>query len=134
MPTLAATDKLYADYVNPQWMKLLDVLRMNVAYIRCEGAELFRADGQRVLDFLSGYCVHNAGHNHLYIISAVKEELDRLGPVMLQSNVPELAGELAGRLCKSGGGRLKKAHFTRSGSEGVEAAQQSTLQEGSLAA
>ena len=122
MPTLAATDKLYADYVNPQWVRLLDVLQMNVPYVRCEGAELFRADGQRVLDFLSGYCVHNTGHNHPYIISAVKEELDRIGPVMLQSNVPELAGELAGRLCESAGGRLKKAHFTSSGSEGVEAA------------
>ena len=122
MPTLAATDKLYADYVNPQWVRLLDVLQMNVPYIRCEGAELFRADGQRVLDFLSGYCVHNTGHNHPYIVSALKEELDRSGPVMLQSHVPELAGELASRLCESAGGRLKKAHFTSSGSEGVEAA------------
>jgi ornithine--oxo-acid transaminase len=41
---------------------------------------------------------------------------------MLQSNVPELAGELAERLCHRAGGRLKKAHFTSSGSEGVEAA------------
>src|SRR5208337_3529502 len=122
MPTLAATDKLYAEYVNPRWVRLLDVLQMNVSYVRCEGAELFRADGQRVLDFLSGYCVHNTGHNHPYIVSALKEELDRIGPVMLQSNVPELAGELAGRLCESAGGRLKKAHFTSSGSEGVEAA------------
>ena len=95
MPTLAATDKVYAEYVNPQWVRLLDVLQMNVPYVRCEGAELFRADGQRVLDFLSGYCVHNTGHNHPYIVSALKEELDRSGPVMLQSHVPELAGELA---------------------------------------
>jgi ornithine--oxo-acid transaminase len=41
---------------------------------------------------------------------------------MVQNNVPELAGELAWRLCESAGGRLKKAHFTSSGSEGVEAA------------
>jgi ornithine--oxo-acid transaminase len=121
MPTLTATDRLYAEHVNPQWVRLLDVLQMNVPYIHCEGAELFRADGQRVLDFLSGYCVHNAGHNHPYIISALKEELDRNGPVMLQSNVPDLAGELACRLCESAGGRLQKAHFTSSGSEGVEA-------------
>jgi ornithine--oxo-acid transaminase len=122
MPTLTATDRLYAEHVNPQWVRLLDVLQMNVPYIHCEGAELFRADGQRVLDFLSGYCVHNTGHNHPYIISALKEELDRSGPVMLQSHAPELAGELASRLCESAGGRLKKAHFTSSGSEGVEAA------------
>src|SRR5271157_3543310 len=122
MPTLTATDRLYADYVNPQWVRLLDVLQMNVPYVGCKGAELFRADGQRVLDFLSGYCVHNTGHNHPHIIDALKEELDRSGPVMLQSHVPELAGELAQRLSESAGGRLKKAHFTSSGSEGVEAA------------
>src|SRR5271157_573938 len=122
MPTLTATDRLYADYVNPQWVRLLDVLQMNVPYVGCKGAELFRADGQRVLDFLSGYCVHNIGHNHPYIVSALRDELDRSGPVMLQSNVPDLAGELAYRLCESAGGRLQKAHFTSSGSEGVEAA------------
>jgi ornithine--oxo-acid transaminase len=122
MPTLTATDRLYAEHVNPQWVRLLDVLQMNVPYVRCEGAELFRADGQRVLDFLSGYCVHNTGHNHPYIVSALRDELDRSGPVMLQSHAPELAGELASRLCESAGGRLKKAHFTSSGSEGVEAA------------
>ena len=122
MPTLAAADKLYADYVNPQWTRLLDVLQMNVTFARCEGVELWRADGGRVLDFLSGYCVHNTGHNHPSIVSALEEELDRSGPVMLQSNVPELAGELASRLCRSAGGRLQKVHFTSSGSEGVEAA------------
>jgi len=122
MPTLTATDRLYAEYVNPQWARLLEVLQMNVSYLRCEGAELFRADGQRVLDFLSGYCVHNTGHNHPCIVSAVREELDRSGPLMLQSHVPDLAGELACRLCESAGGRLQKAHFTSSGSEGVEAA------------
>ena len=122
MPTLNATEKLYADWVNPQWVRLLDILQMKVPFVRCEGAELFRSDGGRVLDFLSGYCIHNTGHNHPYIIRALKEELDRSGPVMLQSNVPELAGELAWRLCDSAGGRLKKVHFTSSGSEGVEAA------------
>lgn len=122
MPTSIASDRLYAKTVNPQWVRLLDVLQMNVPFAHCEGAELFQTDGKRVLDFLSGYCVHNTGHNHPGIISALKDELDHSGPMMLQSNVPELAGELAGRLCENAGGRLKKAHFTSSGSEGVEAA------------
>jgi ornithine--oxo-acid transaminase len=112
----------YADYVNPQWVKLISLLEMNVSYERCEGAELFKADGGRILDFLSGYCVHNTGHNHPAIIEALKEELDRSGPVMLQSNVAELAGELAGRLCKLAGGGLSKVFFASSGSEGVETA------------
>jgi ornithine--oxo-acid transaminase len=119
--TLSSTDA-YADHVNPQWVKLLSLLEMNVGYERCEGAELFTTNGRRILDFLSGYCVHNTGHNHPAIIDALKNELDRSGPVMLQSNVAELAGELAGRLCKLAGGTLTKVFFASSGSEGVETA------------
>jgi len=123
MPTaeLLATD-VYAANVNPHWVKLLSLLEMNATYERCVAAELFTADGRRIVDFLSGYCVHNTGHNHSAIIEALKDELDRSGPVMLQSNVPELAGELAGRLCKLAGGGLSKVFFASSGSEGVETA------------
>jgi ornithine--oxo-acid transaminase len=117
-----SVDARYAEHVNPQWVRLLNLLEMNVPYERCLGAELFTSDGRRVLDFLSGYCVHNAGHNHPAIVAALKEELDRNGPAMLQSHVPELAGELAERLCRRAGGRLTRAFFCSSGSEGVETA------------
>lgn len=103
-------------------MRLLEVLQMNVRYAGCQGAELYPQSGGVILDFLSGYCVHNAGHNHPRIIAALKDELDRCGPAMLQSHVPELAGELARRLCQLSGGRVQKAFFCSSGSEGVEAA------------
>jgi ornithine--oxo-acid transaminase len=113
--------RLYHDYVNPQWVKLLDVLEMNVTYTRCQGAELQTADGRRVWDFLSGYSVHNIGHNHPRVIAALKRELDSCGPAMLQSHVSDLAGELAARLCALAGGRLAKVFFCSSGSEGIEA-------------
>jgi ornithine--oxo-acid transaminase len=113
---------LYRSHVNPQWARLLDLLGMNVTYTRCQGVELFTSDGRRFLDFLSGYCVHNAGHNHPDIVAAVREELKRSGPAMLQSHVPDLAGELASRLCERAGGRLNKVFFSNSGSEGIEAA------------
>jgi 4-aminobutyrate aminotransferase-like enzyme len=71
-----------------------------VRYKRCVGAELFTADGRRILDFLSGYCVHNLGHNHPRVVAALHDELDRSGPAMLQSHVPEMAGELAAELCR----------------------------------
>ena len=114
--------RAYEDYVNPQWVALLNLLDLNVEYERCLGCELFTRDGRRILDFLSGYCVHNVGHNHPAVIQALKNELDKCGPAMLQSHVPELAGELAQRLCQLAGGGLKKAYFGSSGSEGVEAA------------
>ena len=123
MPAAAAVStSLYSEFVNPQWVALLDLLEMNVPYTKCVGTELHTAGGRRILDFLSGYCVHNTGHNHPDIVAALKDELDRSGPVMLQSHVPELAGELAHRLCKLAGGGLNKVFFGSSGSEGVEAA------------
>ena len=117
-----ATDYLYSQHVNPQWARLLNVLGLSTDYERCVGAELFTADGRRILDFLSGYCVHNVGHNHPDVLSAVIDELQKCGAVMLQSHVPEMAGELAQRLCHRAGGRLSKAFFASSGSEGIEAA------------
>ena len=125
-PALTATSdnsqSLYREHVNPQWTRLLDVLRMNVRYTRCRGTVLHTEDGREVLDFLSGYCVHNAGHNHPQIIAAVEDELRREGPAMVQSHVPDLAGRLASELCSRAGGQLNKACFCSSGSEGVEAA------------
>lgn len=55
-------------------------------------------------------------------MQALKDELDKSGPAMLQSHVPEIAGELAKRLCQLAGGGLEKVYFGSSGSEGVEAA------------
>jgi ornithine--oxo-acid transaminase len=112
--------ELYERFVNPQWVRLLDILQMNVSYDRCVGCELQTSDGRRILDFNSGYCVHNAGHNHPKIKAALRAELDRDRAAMLQSNVSDLAGELAARLCERAGGRLTKAFFGSSGSEGVE--------------
>jgi ornithine--oxo-acid transaminase len=124
-----ATGTDYSNYVNPQWVRLLNLLQMNVRYQRCSGTELFTEDGGVILDFLSGYCVHNVGHNHPAIIEAIKDELDRSGPAMLQSHVPDLAGALAHRLCSlanagsdKASGKLEKVFFACSGSEGVESA------------
>ena len=117
-----AVGALYSEHVNPQWVRLLDLLEMNVRYERCLGSELFTADGRRILDFLSGYCVHNVGHNHPAVIAAVREELEGCGPAMIQTHVAERAGELGEKLCQLAGGRLTKVYFGSSGSEGVEAA------------
>lgn len=122
MVTRAVVGELYSEHVNPQWVRLLDLLQMNVGYERCIGSELLTNDGRRILDFLSGYCVHNVGHNHPAVIRAVREELERCGPAMVQSHVAEYAGELAEKLCRRAGGQLSKVFFGSSGSEGVEAA------------
>lgn len=119
--TVASPDA-YEEYVNPQWVRLLNLLEMNARYVECRGESLVRDDGTRVLDFLSGYCVYNVGHNHPAVVAALEDELRRNGPSMLQSHVAESAGELAEALCRKAGGRLKKVYFCSSGSEGVETA------------
>jgi ornithine--oxo-acid transaminase len=112
----------YQAHVNPQWVKLLELLQMNARYVECRGEKLQTEDGRTILDFLSGYCVYNIGHNHPTVVEALHQELDRSGPAMLQSHVAETAGELAEVLCRKAGGRLNKAYFCSSGSEGVETA------------
>ena len=119
--TVCASSEIYEEFVNPEWVRLLDLLGMNVRYRLCTGTELHAEDGRVFLDFLSGYCVHNAGHNHPAIVEALREELASRGPAILQSHVPETAGELASELCTRAGGLLSKVFFCSSGSEGVEA-------------
>jgi ornithine--oxo-acid transaminase len=113
-------DSAYVRFVNPEWVRLLGLLGMNVKYRRCLGTELFTEDGRVLLDFLSGYCVHNTGHNHPYIVQALIDELSAAGPAMLQSHVAYSAGTLAERLTSLVGGNLTKVHFCSSGSEGIE--------------
>src|SRR6202158_2071107 len=120
-PAAHASER-YAQRVNPEWVHLLDLLQMNVRYERCIGVELFTHEGKCILDFLSGYCVHNVGHNHPDVVRALQNELERCGPAMIQTHVADLAGELAEKLCERAGGRLAKVFFASSGSEGVEAA------------
>ena len=120
--TAPPTFQRYVDHVNPQWVRLLKLFQLETEYALCSGAELHTTDGDVILDSLSGYCVHKVGHNHPEVIRSLHAELDRRGPAMLQSHVPNLAGELAQRLCQLAGGNLEKAFFASSGSEGVEAA------------
>jgi ornithine--oxo-acid transaminase len=112
----------YRNYVNPEWVKLLSILGLNRQFTRSLGAELYSESGEVFLDFLSGYGVYNAGHNHPYIIAELIDELQSQRPSMLQSTVCTLAGELAQRLCEKAGGRVEKVYFGSSGSEGVESA------------
>src|ERR1700756_2973515 len=107
--------KSYANHVNPVWVKLLDTLGMNVNYTHASGSELRTSDGRTILDCLSGYCVHNVGHNHPFVVAELVAELQRQSPGMLQSNVVKEAGKLARILCENAGGKVSKVFFCSSG-------------------
>ena len=60
---------LLLNLLDSSWKNHL--LQMDVRYVQCAGVELWTDTGDRILDFLSGYCVHNAGHNHPRIVAAM---------------------------------------------------------------
>lgn len=117
-----STDQQYAEYINPQWVRLLSVLGLNKIFKRSLGAELFADNGDVYLDFLAGYGVYNVGHHHPFITQELIAELQSQRPSMLQSHVPTLAAQLAEKLCLLAGGKMEKVYFGSSGSEGVESA------------
>lgn len=110
----------YSKHVNPKWTKLLSIIGIKRNFVRCEGINLIDSEGEVYRDFLSGYGVYNIGHHHPKLIASLTDELQRLGPTMLQSHIPELAAELAKKLTRLVGGGLTRTFFTSTGSEGVE--------------
>ena len=110
----------YAKYVNPQWVNLLTVLGINKTFVSSRGAELVTNKGDVFLDFLSGYGVHNIGHNHPELIKQLIAQLQSGHPTMVQSDIPSLSAELAERLVALAGGRISRVLFTNTGSEGIE--------------
>ena len=114
--------EIYARHVNPEWVRLLRALGLNKRFVRAQGAELTTEDGTKYIDVLSGYGVYNTGHNHPRLIKELTEQMHSMSATMLQLQIPDLAGELAERLCKAAGGKLNKVYFGSSGSEGVDTA------------
>jgi len=110
----------YERYVNPQWVRLLDVLGINVRTpIVSAGSYLLPAASALSISIQT--IASTTPAITIGVIRALKSELDLDGPAMLQRHVPELAGDLANRLCLRVGGKISKLCFCSSGSEGVEA-------------
>ena len=65
---------------------------------RASGTTFYDADGNSYLDCFSGISVTNAGHSHPKIVSAAKEQMDRLIHCCTYMYYNPRAGELA-KLC-----------------------------------
>ena len=93
--------------------------RFPVEFVRGEGARLWDADGNEYLDFLTGISVSSVGHCHPAVVSAIREQAQRLLHVGNLYYTEPMAA-LAERLAESSLGG--KVFFTNSGTEAVEAA------------
>ena len=113
--------ELQSQYVNAQVPKMLHAIGFDKVFERAEGAYYWDADGNRYLDFLSGFGVFALGRNHPAIRKALHDVLDAGLADMLQFDAPLLMGLLAEQLMARSPG-MERVYFCNSGSEAVEAA------------
>lgn len=114
--------ELHEHYVNPQMRRVLKTIGFDKDYVRGEGPYLYDGQGNRYLDFLSGYGVFNMGRSHPEIKRALHEAIDLNLPSLVQMDDHLLSGLLAEKLIQKIGGRMAKVFFCNSGSEAVEGA------------
>jgi acetylornithine/N-succinyldiaminopimelate aminotransferase len=93
--------------------------RVNLAFVRGEGAWLTTTDGERYLDFTAGVAVNALGHAHPHLIEALTEQAKALWHVSNLYRIPQ-AERLAERLCAATFADL--VFFANSGAEAMECA------------
>lgn len=112
----------YARYVNPSFVKLLNVWGYGREFVRAKDVWIWDRQGNRYLDLLSGFGVANIGHNHPDIQDAITRFMHR---ETLQFNhiAPNpYSSKLAKRIATMLPDPLQLSLFSNSGAEAVEAA------------
>ncbi|TML75378.1 MAG: aspartate aminotransferase family protein [Actinobacteria bacterium] len=113
---------LWAQTINPQFVRVLRTIGFDRTWARAEGAYLYDADGTRYLDMLGGFGMYGVGRNNPRIRAALVEALELETPGMLALGTTLLPGLLAEALIGLAGGRIERCLFTSSGTESVESA------------
>lgn len=119
---IAESYELHRKYVNPSFVRVLEVIGYDRNYVSAEGAYLTDAKGKKVLDFLAGFGVYNIGRNHPYVAKVLHDTLDVKTASLVQMDLGVLSGMLAEKLAAIAPGDLEAVFFTNSGTEGVEGA------------
>jgi acetylornithine/succinyldiaminopimelate/putrescine aminotransferase len=112
---------LHGAHVNPQVPRVLHAIGFDRVFVRAEGAHYWDVDGNRYLDFLSGFGVAGVGRSHPVVRQALHDMLDADYADMLQFDLPLLPGLVAEKLVSLAPG-MDRVYFCNSGSEAVEAA------------
>jgi len=113
---------LYAQSINPQFVRVLRTIGFDRRWSRAEGASLYDADGKRVLDLLGGFGMFNVGRNNPRIRAALEEALALETPGSVQLGVSALPGLLGEELLRRAPRSIARVLFTSSGAEANEAA------------
>lgn len=112
----------HARYINPAWIKVLDLLGYGRVFTRALGSRMWDAEGREYVDFLAGCGSVPLGYNHPEILRAAEESLRACLPSFVQLAPPREVGLLAEALAARLPPQLSRAHFVSSGSEAVDGA------------
>jgi ornithine--oxo-acid transaminase len=113
---------LHRDYLNSQLVRVLKTIDYDRFYEKGEGAYLIDREGDRYLDFLSGFGVFALGRNHPTIKQALADVLNADLPSLVQLDCALLPGMLAEELLKRVPASIGRCFFANSGTEAIEAA------------
>ena len=113
---------LHEKHLNHQLARVLKTIGFDRFYVRGEGPYLFDAEGDRYLDFLSGFGVYALGRSHPALKAALHQAIDLDLANMVQMDCALLPGLLAEQLVERAGGDIERVFFCNSGAEAVESA------------
>jgi ornithine--oxo-acid transaminase len=112
---------LHRQYLNAQLVRVLNTIGYDRFYERGEGAYLIDQNGDRYLDFLSGFGVFAVGRSHPVIKQALHDVLEGDFPSLVQLDCALLPGILGKALLQKGPDSINRCFFANSGTEAVEA-------------
>src|ERR1700749_4036136 len=89
---------LHTEHVNPAFVKMLKTIGFDKGYVRGEGAYLWDAEGNKYLDFLTGWGVFALGRNHPKIRAILWQVMDADLPNLVRMDCSLLSGLVAEKL------------------------------------
>jgi ornithine--oxo-acid transaminase len=113
---------LHSQFMNPQLVKVLKTLGFDRQYVGAEGSYLIDDQGDRYLDFLSGFGVFALGRGHPVIKDALHQAIEADLPNLVQLDCALLPGLLAKALVERSPAGIERVFFANSGAESVETA------------
>ena len=115
----------YVTYGNPEFGKMLSLLGHDALIgnnLKAEGTKVWDSEGNEYLDLTAGISVHNIGHNHPKIRSAIKEFLEGNSVNVLQTGINSYHADLLEALAEITPGNLQRSFIDMRGADVVEAA------------
>ncbi|SJZ88751.1 aspartate aminotransferase family protein [Selenihalanaerobacter shriftii] len=111
----------YEEYLNPALARLFRFMGLDDIEVEAEGIRIKDSNGNEYIDCLSGYGSLNFGHSPQEIVTAVKEQLDKMSlssKVLFNHHLADFSAKLA----EITPGDLQYSFVCNSGTEAVEGA------------